>query len=215
MATILLVTRPKHDLTTRYISAWAQKVVTEANERGNTVFDLQGNRACRKVVEGMISKRRPRLFFFNGHGNDTTVGGHDNEVLIAANVNDSMLAGSLVYALSCKSARVLGPNSITKGTHAYIGCQEDFIFLLTSDRQTRPADDRLAALFLDPSNQVVLSLLKGHSAKEAHLKAKRDYARTIQRLLTSAASADDAVTVRYLYWNMRHLVCHGDSDATI
>ena len=121
MATILLVTRPKHDITMRYISTWAEKVIAEAKTRGHTVLDLSGSRARRENVEGMIAKQQPHVFFFNGHGNAHCVGGHDDEILIAADDNDAILAGSLVYALSCKSARVLGVRSVGKGTRAYIG----------------------------------------------------------------------------------------------
>lgn len=216
MATILLITRPKHDLTTRYISTWAQKVIEEAATRGHTVLDLPGSRARRDNIESMIAKQRPQLLFFNGHGNDGCVSGHDDEILIAAGENDAILTGALVYALSCRSARVLGVQSVNKGARAYIGYSDDFVFLITTTtKQTRPADDRLAALFLDPSNQVVLSLLKGHTAQTAHSKAKRDYARTIQKLLTSETNRGDTVTVRYLHWNMRHLVYHGDGNAGV
>jgi hypothetical protein len=215
MATILLVTRPKHDLTTRYISTWAAKVIEEAKTRGHTVLDLPGSRAHRGNVEGMIAKQQPQLLFLNGHGNDACVAGHDDEILIAADDNDAILAGALVYALSCRSARVLGVQSVAKGARTYIGYRDDFIFLMTTTKQTRPADDPLAALFLEPSNQVVLSLLKGHNAHDAHLKAKSDYARTIRKLLTSETNRDDTATVRYLYWNMRHLVYHGDGNARI
>jgi hypothetical protein len=55
MTTILLVTRPKHDLTTRYISVWAQKVTDEAYTRGNTVLDLHGSRAHRETMEAMTA----------------------------------------------------------------------------------------------------------------------------------------------------------------
>jgi hypothetical protein len=215
MATILLVTRPKHDITTRYISTWAEKVIAEAKTRGNTVLDLPGSRARRENVEGMIAKQQPQVLFFNGHGNAHCVGGHDDERLIVADDNDAILAGTLVYALSCKSARVLGVQSVNKGARTYIGYSDDFVFLMTTTKQTRPADDPLAALFLDPSNQVVLSLLKGHNAQTAYLKAKREYARTIQKLLTSETNRDDTATVRYLYWNMRHLVYHGDGNAGV
>lgn len=173
MATILLVTRPKHDLTTRYISAWAQTVIDEAHTRGHGVLDLHGSRARRAVVESMLTKQKPPLLFFNGHGNDHCVTGHNNEVLVATGTNEELLQGALVYALSCKSAKGLGVQSVRSGTRAYIGYNEDFVFLITTEKQTRPAEDRLAALFLDPSNHVMLSLLKGHSAEDAYLKAKQ------------------------------------------
>ena len=98
MTTILLVTRPKHDLTTRYISVWAQKVTDEAYTRGNTVLDLYGSRARRQIVEAMTAKQRPKIIFFNGHGSEDCVCGHDDEKLVAAGDNETILAGAVVYA---------------------------------------------------------------------------------------------------------------------
>ena len=106
---------------------------------------------------------------------------HDDEKLVAVGDNETILAATLVYALSCRSARVLGVRSVAKGARTYIGYRDDFIFLLTTAKQTRPAADRLAALFFNPSNPVVLSLLKDHSVHEAYAKAKRNYARTIRK----------------------------------
>lgn len=36
----MLVTRPNFDLTTRYISIWAKKIIALAKEKGGAVFDL-------------------------------------------------------------------------------------------------------------------------------------------------------------------------------
>lgn len=46
MAT-LLVTLPKHEQTTRCISAWAKKVLKVAEKKGWAVFELAGKRACK------------------------------------------------------------------------------------------------------------------------------------------------------------------------
>lgn len=213
--TIFLVTRPKYDYTTRYISTWAEKMVEWSREKGHFVLDLEGKRACKKEFESIIESKRPSLIFLNGHGNDSVVTGQDGEILVEAGKNNRMLGGAIVYALSCRSVKVLGAISVQQGTRAYIGYEEDFIFMYTSEVRTRPVEDKIAALFLEPSNQVVLSLLKGHNARDSQTNAKKAFMRTIQKLLNSQTSKEDTTTVRYLLWDMKNLGYRGDAEAAI
>ena len=188
----LLVTRPNHDDTTRYISAWAKIIVDTAKDAGNKVLDLDGDRASAKEVKSMLEKRSPKAIFFNGHGSDICVTGQNNEVLIEAGKNDYLLKDKIIYALSCRSAQVLGPASIKKGTSSYIGYIEDFIFMYSPENMAKPLEDKTAELFLNPANQVMVSLLKGQTAFDSHVNAKKYFVRKIQRLLTSEAAARDS-----------------------
>jgi hypothetical protein len=215
MTTILLVTRPEYDYTTRYISAWAEEVLTYARAQRHIVFDLRKTRARRKEFEGMLRKRHPSLVFLNGHGDEQTVAGQNDEMLVEAGTNETLLQNTVVYALSCRSAKVLGAECVKRGTLAYLGYTEDFIFLYSADKRTRPLEDKTASLFLDPSNQIPLTLLKGHTVQDAHARAKTTFARNIQKLLTSQTSSDDTAVVRYLWWDMQHLTYHGDANATL
>jgi hypothetical protein len=214
MAT-LLVTLPRHEQTTRCISAWAKKALKVAEKKGLAVFELADKRACKKAFESMIKKHKPSFVFLNGHGGSSVVTGHENEPLVQAGMNEEILEGTITYALSCQSAKVLGEKSVEKGARAYIGYKEDFIFLFNEEKRTRPEDDKLAGLFLEPSNQVAVSLIKGHTAHVSHINGKKYFARNMQKMLTSQTSPADTATLRYLYWNMSNLVCHGDGNATI
>ena len=205
---ILLVTRPEYDYTTRYISAWAKKVIEEATARGCRVLDLVGERASKKELESMLVKQKPSLVFLNGHGGDNLVTGQDEKIIIKAGENEHLLKNTLTYALSCKSAKILGPESVKKGASAYIGYQEDFVFMFNEEKRTRPEDDKIAALFLDPSNQVIISLIKGHTARESCSNGKKSFARNIQKLVTSQTSKADTSTLRYLLWDLKNLVVH-------
>lgn len=212
---ILLVTRPNYDYTTRYISTWAEKVIEWAKVRGHIILDLEEDRACRKDFESMIKKHSPSLLFLNGHGDDNMVTGQNNDIVLRVGQNETVLKNTITYALSCRSAKVLGAQSIAYGARAYIGYQEDFIFMYTNEKRTRPYEDRTADLFLEPSNQVVVSLLKGHTVHNAHLNARKAFFRNIQELLTSEASKEGSASVRYLLWDMQNLVYHGDGKATL
>jgi len=204
----LLVTRPNFDLTTRYISVWAEKIVKFAKSKNKNVFDLRKDRANREEFESMIRKHNPGLVFLNGHGNEKQVAGQDNEVLLSLGDNENILKNKAVYALSCRSGKLLGPGSIKSGASSYIGYEEDFIFLYDEKQINRPKEDKTAEIFLEPSNQVMISLLKGHAAKEAHENSKQSFAKRIRKMLSSQSTRIESSAVRYLIWDMQCQVCH-------
>jgi hypothetical protein len=204
----LLVTRPNYDITTRIISAFAEEVLEFANSKGIKVFDLADTDANKAKFESMIKKHNPKLVFINGHGSETLVTGQDQEVLLEAGVNEEIMKGKTIYALSCRSASILGLESIKSGAKAYIGYRDDFIFQYSVEKMSRPKEDKTAALFIKPSNQIVISLLKGHTAMEAKENGREYIIRNIKELISSKTSSDSSVTLRYLVWNLQNLICH-------
>jgi len=203
----LLATRPNDDLTTRFISAWADSVISFAEKQGSRVFDLAGEKASKNYFESMIEKHDPDLIFLNGHGSEKLVTGQNQEVIIESGVNDSLLKGKITYALSCKSAKTLGIESVKNGATAYIGYKDDFIFQYSKDKISKPKTDKTAALFLEPSNQIAISLLKGHKAADAEKRGKNAFLRNIKKLITSQTPQDDGSNLRYLVWDMQNLAC--------
>lgn len=212
MARHLLITRPNHDYATRYLSVWAGKFFKIAKNKGYSVIDLDRKRANRKEVESVLNKRNPDLVIINGHGNDNLITGQENEPLLIAGDNSSLLRDKITYAISCRSARVLGEEVGQYDNTAYIGYKDDFVLLYLEEYRTRPIEDTLAGLFLDPSNLVATTLLKGHPAKEAVLRAKQEFLRKIQELLTSKISPAESSVLRYLVWDMRNLALCGHED---
>lgn len=213
MDRIFLITRPRYDETTYYLFSWSQEIIDLAKKKGIQVLDLAKQRANKKELTGIISKKQPSFIFFNGHGDTDYISGQDNEVLVKVGANEKLLISKIIYALSCKSARELGPRSIKIGAVAYLGYNDDFIFMYNSEKISRPLSDNLAALFLKPSNQLVRSLLKGHSAEGSYKRSKDLFIRNIQELLTSEASPY-GYTLPYLMWDVEHLVCLGDRNAS-
>ncbi len=183
MAGHLLITRPEHDYATRYLSVWSEKLFDLIASKGYLKIDLHKKRATRKEVESILSKKNPGLVIINGHGSDDAVFGHDNGLLIRAGDNSSLLSNKITYAISCCSARILGKEIAQNANTAYIGYQDDFILLYLERYRTRPAEDKLAGLFLSPSNILLTALIKGHSTKEAILRDKQESLRNIQNLL--------------------------------
>lgn len=201
----LLLTRPLYELTTHYLYYWAKIVVDFAKAKGVTVYDLRDSRANRTELTNYLVKKSPGVVFLNGYGRDDRICGQNDEVLLQAGENEELLRSKIVYALSCQTAKKLGLKAVAKGAVAYLGYDEDFVFFTRKEKESRPLDDDRAELFLEPSNQVVIALLKGYSPVQAHQKSKKAFAKNIEYLLTG--KSPERYLARYLYWNMRHQVC--------
>ncbi len=209
----LLITRPEHDCTTRYFSKWSEKIIEQGESKGTNVIDLHLDKANRDRVIGTLEKREPGFVFFNGHGGDDRVAGHNDEVILNADDGEAV-KNKIIYARSCKSAKILGHKTISYGARAYIGYKEDFTFLYSPDMISRPLEDESAALFLEPTNHIAYSLLKNHTASEAHDKSRELFRKNIEKLLAEGPSAENYSAIRYLYWDMINQVCLGNGAAT-
>jgi len=75
----IIITRPQHDVTTRYLAYWAEEVINLARKKLIDVIDLNKNKANKAEFAGRVKKLQPELVFMNGHGNDDCVCGHNNE----------------------------------------------------------------------------------------------------------------------------------------
>jgi len=129
--------------------------------------------------------------------------------------NEEIFKGKIVYALACKSASHLGPKSVEAGATAFIGYLKDFVFFNDDSKIARPENDKVAGLFLDPSNRLSISLVKGNDVFNASKKSKKLFAENIKKLLNSDNDSRDFSSsfIPYLVWNMKHQVCYGDQDA--
>ena len=183
MSHTALVTTPNSDRTTRYISAWAEKTIKELESSRLRFIILAKGRATVSILESMLKKHNPSLLFLNGHGGPDFVCGHNDQILIQSGKNEVTLKGAVTYALSCSSARTLGPSAVQAGATAYIGYNEDFIFFISPEKVSRPKEDKTAEMFLTPANHIVVSLAKGHSVGEATNAARDYFLRSIRRLI--------------------------------
>lgn len=213
MVKSLLITRPDHDYTTNYLSKWSKEIIKEGQDKGINVIDLDGDKANRERVIGTLEKRSPGLVVLNGHGSQDYITGHNNSVILEGN-DKKAVENKIIYARSCKSAKVLGEKTISHGAKAYLGYDEDFMFLYSRDKVSKPLEDKTATLFLGPSNQIPLSLLKSHSAGEANEKSKILFKKNIEKLLIDGPSSEHYKAITCLYWDMIHQVCLGDKKAT-
>lgn len=211
MATYL-VTRPEHDDTTYYLSKWSEGTLKITKSRRIRVIDLPRERATREELEGMIKEFSPNLIVLNGHGDSRTVRGHNDKPLITAGKNEKILHSKIVYAISCKSAKELGPNAVKNGALSFTGYSEDFVFVFDPSRLTRPLSDATAELFLGPSIRFVESLIKGNNVENAHEKTVGQFRKN---LIKALGNEEHAPFARYIWWDMNCFVSHGDKKARI
>ncbi len=169
------------------------------------MYDLKDNRANKKELTSFLVKKSPEIVFLNGHGRDDRLCGQNDEVLLQSGDNEGLLRSKIVYTLSCQTAKKLGPAAVAKGATAYLGYDEDFVFFTRKEKESKPLGDDRAKLFLEPSNQLVISLLKNYSPVQAHQRSKKAFAKNIEDLLTG--KLPEKYLVRYLFWDMRHQVC--------
>lgn len=214
MSKVVLVTRLNHDITTTYFCLWSDSVVNLAS-KNHKVLDLYGKKANRSTFESYAKKHEPDLFFFNGHGSDEVVAGHDNDSLLISGENDSLCKGSIVYIRSCSAAKILGVSLIEQNAKACIGYSSKFGFMRLIEKEGDPLSDSLAALYLEPSNIVVTTLLKGHSAEDAHLRGLRAMKDNLKKMLSSENSFADSTSIVLLWSNIRGQVVLGDLSASI
>ena len=209
--TEMLITRPEHDKTTHYLSNWSKEIIDIAEGKNIKVFDLNREKAIRANVEVRLKKLSCNLTFFNGHGNFNVITGHNNEPIIIGGENENLLKSKIVYTISCKSAKELGPRSVKAGAVSYTGFDDDFIFVYEPENISRPLHDNTAKLFLEPSQLFMKSLIKGNSVREGMDKTKKLLADNFLKALND----NDRDSAKYLWWDLKHFVSHGDVDAKL
>lgn len=210
MSKSFLITRPEHDNTTNYLSRYSELIIEFSKKKGIIFFDFRKDRVIKAEIKKLINKKNPKLIIFNGHGTEDSVRGHKDETLVKVGENEDLLNGRMVYAVSCQSARVLGRESKAE---SYIGYNDDFVFVFDKNKTADPLKDNLAKNFLEPSNELVISLLKGNNAKESCDRSKNMFKKNINRLLTSEAPHGSENIARYLFWDLRHQVLLGNEEA--
>jgi len=204
MSKSLLVTRPNHDMITNYMCEWSDHVISTAREKLISVYDLKGRKANRNQVQSYLKARQPNLVFLNGHGNDSVVCGYNDEVIFD---KTSPVASTMVYARSCNAGRTLGSKLAKQGA-TFIGYKRKFILGYLPEKTTNPKRDQIATYFLKPSNLVVTTLIKGHTAQIAHQRSLKAMYKNFRKMLSSNATNEERYAARWLWSNLKCQVVH-------
>jgi hypothetical protein len=197
----LLVTRPKYDDGTEYLSAYSLLVMKYANEQGIDLKDFEGKNANKQEIEKYLKKKNPSLFFLNGHGNEHEIDGH-KETIFSVNNNLNLLKGRIVYARACSAANSLGKEVVKDNKGCFIGYRYSFSFWMDGKWSAKPLNDKSAALYLKPSNEIILSLLAGKSAAEANERSKRLMVDNMKKLLVlGEKNQPEAMGMLQILWD--------------
>lgn len=190
-------------------------MIDEAKSKGITVLDLEGKKASKQKFVSYISRNNPHLIFLNGHGSKDSVAGYDNEVLLDEDNCEALLREKIIYARSCEAGASLGPFSIEKGATAFIGYNKDFWLIRSKERGTKPLTDPIAKLFLEPSNLVPITLIKGNSTQEAYQKSQENMRRNFSYMISSKSSLEERDAAFFLFSNYTCQVILGDKQACL
>jgi len=165
-----IITMPNYDDATSYLYCYAEELVRFAAENNLLLIQLKRPRLRRNILEESIFKQEPQLLLFNAHGDENTIYGDkiggEAEYLIREGENHQLLQGKLTYARACSAAASLG-RAATENAGCFIGYNQPFSFWTDTTRTTTPLKDKVAHFFLQPSNELAISLLRGKSAREA------------------------------------------------
>lgn len=214
MAKQFFATFPNDDLTLSYLFNYGKEVVGFAESRGVDAVKFEHGKAVRRNVESFLSANNPGLVYFTGHGSDNSVCGYKQEPIIVSGENERLLKSKIIYSLSCSSASVLGEEAVGKGAKAFIGYKDDFVFLFDKNKTLTPLKDEIARNFLEPSNALILSLLKGNAVEKAFDISQKSFEKKISKLLTSEAILGHENLVAFLLWDRTVQVFHGEGTAS-
>lgn len=215
MNSTLLLTRPDHDRGTKYLYHWSKYVIETAASKGLKVLDLERKKATRVFFNSYIKKNNPRLIFLNGHGGKDCVCGYDNEIILDKKNCKDLLKEKILYVRSCEAGSFLGPLTIQEGATAFVGYSNKYWLIRSPEKNTKPLDDKIAKLFLEPSNQVPISLIKGNTVRSSFEKSQKDMYRNFNYMISSKATTEERDAAFFLYANFSCQVMFGDVEAKI
>ncbi len=165
-----IITMPNYDDATAYLYYYSEELVKFAEENRISIIQLKRPRLRRANLQTSILKQKPQLLLFNAHGDEMTIYGdklgNKTEYLIRKGENHHLLEEKLTYARACSAAASLG-RACTQKSGCFIGYNQPFSFWTDTSRTTTPLKDKVAQLFLQPSNELAMALLRGKSAREA------------------------------------------------
>lgn len=214
MDSAILITRPEYDAATFYLSRWSEAIIGEAKKKNVRVIDLHKDKANKERVVGTLEKTSVKLVIFNGHGSESAIYGQDDRAILEMS-DTKAVKDKIIYARACRAAVILGNNSIAAGAVSFLGYTHDFILYRTLSSERQPLKDEVAKMFLEPSNYVSISLLKGHTTGEANKRSKDLFRKNIEKLIVAGPTAADFRTISGLLRNLNHQVCLGDGNATL
>ena len=205
----LVMIRPDYELVTRYGSSWQTQIVSATGGSGLSVTDLYGNNATRANFEQAIATNDPILVNIMGHGNNDLIVCQDGETLLQSGVNDDILAGRVVYDLSCQSGGGLGASAFSRGAVAFLGYTEDFWICYTNGDHpdggmSNPLNDELSRGFFESHNIAPISYIQGSTISDSYSASQN----TSNYWINVWENYGDTQVASLLVWNRDYQILH-------
>jgi len=210
----VVVTRPNHD----YATLCGYTALSAVNEyyfrRGYEVRDLSGSTATRDSV---LKELPADMFYGVGHGDTDVFTGWGNQTIFYV-CDCKELSGSIVYLLSCLTARELGEDIVRKGARAYVGYNEVFAWVVY-DRYTCAYDtynDRYCKWFFTPVRVLLERIADGATVGEANASSIAEWNFGVSYWTENPENDPNAgLVLYYLVWDRDAQTLLGDFNARL
>jgi hypothetical protein len=144
-----------------------------------------------------------------GHGEpDEWTAQNESPVWKLGQYNPAEVKGKVVKLVSCLVGQQLGPDLVANGAAAFLGFDDDVVWLADESYWLRPWDDPYAQAVMLPIVQGVHVLLDGGTCSESLQEEKNGY-------LTNAQMTDSPLLKSVLQFNYDHAVLFGDPNAVV
>ena len=196
--------RPASDAFAAELSVWCSNLKPHITGAGHSIqHDLSGTSATRTAVDSAIPGMRCVVFF--GHGSYTELLGANGALVDTANV--AKAKNSILVAIACSSAKVLGLDATNQGADVYLGFSEKFVWISGDpDGQFEPA-----------AKKGLLTLLARGDAGQALTAMAQAFDDVKNYYLNGAGKGSTNSTAGWLsaYWDSNHVTLIGPTSTTL
>ena len=192
MNTHIVITLPRWDDITEYLSAFSKEIIEICKQNQILITPLEKRRVTKEGFYSSIRKNT-KMFIFNGHGAPDCICGHKDEKIITLGINDELLKNKITYARSCWSFSKLGQVCKNKKEECFIGYTFPFQFIVEKRWISNPLKDNTAKVFFSSSNLVPIGLIKGKTAGESNNNSKRSILKAMNKILRKNEKSDRAI----------------------
>jgi len=150
----------------------------------------------------------PILVNIFGHGNNNIIVCQHDEILLQGGMNTNILAGRVVYDLSCRAGSTLADHAINEGCIAFLGYVDDFVFYIDDNiPEGQELSDEVARGYFESHNAAPISYIGGAEPIDSYY-ASQD---TFNYWIEIWGAIDSFVTAE-LVWDRDHQVMKPFTD---
>ncbi len=180
----MILIRANHDLQTSYLYEYTKPIIKFAEEKGRKFNIIEGPEISEQNLRKRIKSNKPKLIFFNGHGDQDAIYGNKLAVFIDIKSAD-VFKQTITFTRACDCIKGLGKEAIKRGCFAFIGYKNKFFVARYHGTECKPQKDPIAKPILDASNVVIRELINDKSVEEAILMSHESTAKSIIQLIYS------------------------------